>query len=291
MPKLPKNPKGPAAKEHVKKTFTIGSLNAEGAGQKILMYGKSGIGKSTLASMADNPVFLDIDGGCKGIIHPQTGNPVDHVGGIETFQDLRDVLHQKNLFPDECTIVLDTITKVEPFAIEHIMDTVSIDGRRAASFRKYGWDGERHLLDQYRLLLSDLDAHIAEGRNVILLAQLAQITVANAEGADYLEDGPKLQHRKDCSVRTETIEWADQVLRLGYLDFEVEKDNIKAKAGKVTSNDATRAVFAGGAQHFIAKSRPVNGVKLEPIIRFAAENDNALWAYIFGQETYYKEGE
>jgi hypothetical protein len=260
-------------------------------GQKIVIYGKSGIGKSTLASMADNAVFLDIDGGCKGITHPQTGQPIQHVGGIDTFQDLRDVLHQPDLFPAGCSIVLDTITKVEPYAIQHVLDTVTIDGRLATSFRKFGWDGERHLLDQYRLLISDLDAHVEAGRNVILLGQLAQITVANAEGADYFEDGPKLQHRKDCSVRTEIIEWADQVLRIGYLEFEVQKDNQKAKAGKVTSHDATRAVFAGGAQHFIAKSRPVNGVRLEPIIRFAAENDNALWSYIFGQDPYYTEGE
>lgn len=275
----------------MKKTFKIDSITSDGHGQKVVIYGKSGIGKSTLAAMADNPVFLDIDGGCRNLVHPQTGEAIQHVGGIETFQDLRDVLHQTDLFPERCSVVLDTITKVEPFAIQHILDNVTIDGRQASSFRKFGWDGERHLLDQYRLLLSDLDAVVESGRNVILLAQLAQITVANSEGADYLEDGPKLQHRKDCSVRTEVIEWADQVLRLGYLDFEVQKDNAKAKAGKVTSHDATRAVFAGGAQHFIAKSRPVSGVRLEPVIRFAAENDNALWSYIFGQDPYYTEGE
>lgn len=283
---LPKSPARQGAKQHQKKTFQINSVSSEGAGQKIVIYGKSGIGKSTLASMADNPVFLDIDGGCRNLVHPETGEPVMHIGGIETFQDLRDVLQQPGLFPEGCTIVLDTITKVESLAIQHILDTVTIDGRLVQSFRKFGWDGERHLLDQYRLLLTDLDAHVEAGRNVILLGQLAQITVANAEGADYLEDGPKLQHRKDCSVRTEVIEWADQVLRIGYLDFEVQKDSAKAKAGKVTSNDATRAVFAGGAQHFIAKSRPVNGVRLEPVIRFAAENDNALWSYIFGQDPF-----
>jgi hypothetical protein len=272
---------------HVKKKFTVNPISAEGSGQKIVIYGKSGIGKSTLASMADNAVFLDIDGGCRNLVHPETGKAINHVGGIDTFEDLRDVLQQKDLFPPESTVVLDTITRVEPMAYQHILDTITIDGRRATSIRKFGWDGERHLLDMYRLLLSDLDALVETGRNVVLLAQLAQITVANAEGADYLEDGPKLQHRKDCSVRTEVIEWADQVLRLHYLDFEVEKDNAKAKAGKVTSNDATRAVFAGGAQHFIAKSRPVNGVKLEPVIRFAAENDNALWSYIFGQDPYF----
>lgn len=266
-------------------------MSSEGAGQKIVIYGKSGIGKSTLASMADNPVFLDIDGGCRNLVHPHTNEPVLHIGGIGSFQDLRDVLHQTDLFPAGCSIVLDTITKVDPFAIQHILDTVTIDGRQATSFRKFGWDGERHLLDQYRLLLSDLDAHVDDGRNVILLAQLSQITVANAEGADYLEDGPKLQHRKDCSVRTEVIEWADQVLRLGYLDLEVEKDNAKARAGKVTSTDATRGVFAGGAQHFIAKSRPVNGTRVPAAVYFAAENDNSLWTYIFGQEPYYTEGD
>ena len=275
-------------KQHQTKTFQVNRIDNAGVGQKFVIYGKSGIGKSTLASMAHDPIFLDVDGGCRSLVHPVTNEPIRHVGGIETFQDMRDVLHQTDLFPENCSIIVDTVTRVDPLAKQHIIETVNIDGRAATSFLKYGWDGDRHILDQYRLLLSDLDAHILAGRNVILLAQLTQITVANAEGTDYLEDGPKLQHRKDCSVRTEVIEWADQVLRLGYLDFEVQKDHGQAKAGKVVSNDATRGVFTGGAQHYIAKSRPVRGTRLPPVIRFAAENDNALWVYVFGQDPYYE---
>jgi hypothetical protein len=277
---------------HVRKTFKIEKADTAGAGQRIVIYGKSGIGKSTLASMAPRCVFVGVDTGCQNLIHPGSNEPIDIIKGVTSFQDLRDILQQTDLFKDSDTVVVDTITKVEPLAIEHILDTIPIDGRRAATFRKFGWDGERHLLDMYRLLISDLDGLIAAGKNVILLAQVSQVTVANAEGADYLEDGPKLQHRKDCSVRTEVIEWADQVLRVGYLDFEVEKD-AKAKAGKVVSNDATRAIFAGGAQHFTAKSRPVNGVRLPPVVRFEVEHDNALWTYILGEDCAYnpEEGE
>ena len=138
-----------------------------------------------------------------------------------------------------------------------------------------------------RNLLTDLDPLVRQGKNIILLAQLAQISVANAGGDDYIEDGPKLQHRKDCSVRTEVCEWADHVFRIGLLNFEVEKDDAKAKAGKVTSDDGTRAIYTGGAAHFFAKSRPVIEGREAPyripnVISFALPEDSSLWSYVFG---------
>jgi energy-coupling factor transporter ATP-binding protein EcfA2 len=278
----------PVAAQHVAKTFSVTAQANGGQGQKIVIYGKSGIGKSTLAAMAPNAVFIDVDNGTSNLVHPETKDPIMHVTGVETFQDLRDAMAQADLFPDGATIVVDTITAVEALAEQHVLLTVKKDGNFVSSIKQYGWgDGERHVLDAMRLLLSDMDRVVRGGRNIILLAQLDQATVSNAEGTDYLEDGPKLIHRRNCSVRTSIVEWADQVFRIGYADLTVYKDNDKARAGKV-DGDAERAVFTGGAQHFIAKSRPIKGTKLPPIIRFAAENDNAAWHYVFGQDCFYK---
>lgn len=284
MPKVSK----PIVANHIAKTFSVTAQDGKGQGQKIVIYGKSGIGKSTLAAMAPNTVFLDIDNGTSNLVHPETHNLIMHVAGIETFQDLRDALSQPDLFPVDSTIVIDTITAVEALAERHVLDTIPKDGQTMKSIKQYGWgDGHRHVLDTIRLLLSDLDRLVRGGRNVILISQLDQVTISNAEGSDYLEDGPKLVHFRNCSIRTSVVEWADQVFRVGYADMTVYKDNDKARAGKV-DGDAERAIFTGGAQHFIAKSRPIGGEKLPPIIRFAAENDNAVWHYVFGQDCYYK---
>lgn len=277
---------------HAAKTFNIEAQHGTDQGQKIVIYGKSGIGKSTLAAMADNAIFLDVDNGTSNLVHPETKEPLNHVRGIESFQDLRDALAQEGLFPKGCTIVVDTITMVETLAEQYVLDNIPKDGKQMRSIKQYGWgDGDRHVLDTMRLLLTDLDRQVRVGNNVILLAQLDQATVSNAEGADYLEDGPKLLHRRNCSIRTAVVEWADQVFRVGYADLTVYKDDEKARAGKVVDGDAERAVFSGGAQHFIAKSRPIGGQKLPPIIAFKAENDNAVWCYLFGQERFYVEDE
>jgi len=269
------------------KTFTVASFTDAGCGEKITMFGKSGIGKTTCAAMAPGAVFIGIDDGGRKIRNPLTGEPVQCIPGIETFQDIRDAVRQPGLFKKGQTVVIDTITKVEEFAQTHILETVKQSGKVVSNFRGYGWDGDRHMLDAYRCLLTDLDSLVRQGVNVILLAQLSQITVANAAGVDYLEDGPKLQHRKDCSVRTEVIEWSDHVFRIGYLELDVEKENSKDRAGKVTSENDTRCVYTSGAQHFAAKSRPVSGnrkvpAKVPSIVSFASENDDSIWQIVFG---------
>lgn len=285
---LPPTTRSPAKPKHVAKTFNVSVQDNKSSGQKIVMYGKSGIGKSTLAAMAPDAIFIDVDNGISGMVHPATGEALKHIAGIETYQDLRDALAQSALFPTGSTVIIDTITRVEPMAERHVLENVTKDGKLMTSIKQFGWgDGDYHTLDAMRLILTDLDRLVRNGVNVILLAQLEQATISNAEGADYLEDGPKLLNRRNCSIRTTVVEWADQVFRIGYSDLTVFKDSDTARAGKVVDGDAERAVFAGGAQHFIAKSRPINGEKLPPIMRFAAEKDNAAWCYVFGQDCFY----
>jgi len=263
------------------RTFSVKSWTGAGEGEKVLLYGKSGIGKTTLAAMAPSPIFIGVDDGGRKIVNPKTGTPIQVVDGIECFQDIRDALHQDDLWPDGCSVVLDTLTKVDSeWAPAHILEHVTINGARASSFRKFGWDGDRHTLDFIRLLLVDLDAHARKGHNVILLCQQGQIRVANSEGADYLEDGPFLQHRNDCSVREEVKQWSDHVLRIGYLDMTVHVEK-GAKAGKVVSQGTERAIFSAGAQHFTAKTRPVNGHPLPAVIGFEDETDDSLMQFLF----------
>lgn len=269
------------AAAHVAKTFSIKTWTDAEEGEKIVMYAKSGTGKTTLASMTPNAVFFGIDDGGRKIKHPITGQDIQVIDGITGFQDIRDALHQTSLFGDESTIVIDTVTKLEELMEPYIFHHYKQKGATVTAMRQYGWDGPAHVLDCFRLLLTDLDAHVRKGRNVILLSQLGQITVANAEGVDYLEDGPRVSHNKQYSVRSEVCEWADHVFRLGYLNFSVAKDNDNAKTGKVQGGDATRAVFTGGAQHYIAKSRPIDSYRIPAVVSFESAADDSLWKYVF----------
>jgi hypothetical protein len=280
-PNLPPKPAGrPAGANRPSKSFKVIPWSGDAEGEKIVMYGKSGIGKTTLAAMAPNPIFLGVDDGGRKIANPLTGDPVQVVDGIGDFQDVRDALATDALWPEDCTIVLDTLSKLEEWIQNHVLEHTTVNGKRVTSFRKFGWDGDRYTLDQVRNLLTDLDRHSRAGRNVILLCQQGQIRVANAEGSDYLEDGPFLQHRNDCSAREEVKQWADHVVRVGYLALQVQTEK-GSKAGKVVSEDATRAIFTGGAQHFTAKSRPIAGKRVPPVVSFESPSDDSLWDYVF----------
>lgn len=269
----------PVAARQPAKTFSIARQAKGTEGQKIILYAPTGLGKTTLASMAPNPVFLAFDKNAL-ILHPKTNESVSMVPGIESFQDLRDTLQQRDLFPAGSTIVLDTITKAEATSERYIFDNYPLKNGKATHMRAYGWDGPGHLVDVIRLLLTDFDPHVAAGRNVLILAQQSQATVSNSEGIDYLQDGPRLSHTKQYSSRMEVAEWADHVLRIGFQSFEVRTDNEKARVGKV-SGDRTRAIFTGGAAHYLAKSRKIEGRNLPEAISFVTPDDDSLWAMIF----------
>lgn len=292
-PPPPKSkPKLPASKaptpgrqkaERTVKSFSIAPLSGAGEGEKLLVYGKSGLGKTTLAAQLPNAVFIPLDDGARKVHNPLTGEPVQAISGVDTWDDLRDAVKAAvDLLPKGGVLVIDTITRAQPLAEQWVVDNVPLEkGGTAKNLEAFGFGkGYRFVLDQFRLLLSDLDTLIRSGRSVVLLAQLDQSIVPNPAGVDYYEEVPKLIENKQGPVRTEVCEWVDHVIRLGFIDVDVVKDDVKSRAGKVTG-DGTRGVFAGGAQHFIAKSRPINGNNLPPVISYETPADNALWQFVF----------
>lgn len=284
-PKAPPkpSPKKPGGRsERAAKSFSVAPLSGDNEGEKILIYGKSGMGKTSLAAQVDGAVFIPLDDGARKVYNPNTGRPVQAIAGVEDWQDLRDATQQATkIVPAGGTLVIDTATRAQPLAEQWVIENIKLEkGGQAKNLEAFGFGkGYRHVLDQFRLWLTDLDAVVRSGRNVVLVCQLDQAIVANPEGADYFCDVPKLIENKQGPVRSEVCEWSDQIMRIGYLNFEVQKDSDDSKAGKV-SGDAERAIFTGGAQHYLAKSRPINGHRLPPIVSFESEADSSVWQYI-----------
>lgn len=265
------------------KSFSVKPLSGEGEGEKIGVFGKSGLGKTTLAAQLDKAVFIPLDDGARKIANPITGKPVMAVTDVVDWADLRDAVQQAPKYvPEGGVLVIDTLTRAQPLAEAWVVANVSLEkGGRAKNIEQFGYGkGYRHVLDQIRLLLTDLDTVIRSGRSVVLLMQLDQAIVPNAEGTDYYEEVPKLIENKQGPVRTEVCEWLDHVFRMGYLDKQVEKDSASARVGKV-SGESQRAVYTGGAQHFTAKTRPIDGNRLPEIISFDDIDDNSLWQFVF----------
>lgn len=266
---LPKMP----TKKPVAKQFTLQPWTNQGQGHKAILYGDSGIGKTTLATLAPKPAFIGVDDGGRMIRHPVTGELLTFVPDITTFQDVRDVLHS-NVFDDCESIVIDNITELErlaqPYTFEHVKTQ---GGKTASNIEDYGFHkGYRHWHDQMLLILSDCDRWVRKGKNIILIAQSTSVKIANPAGEDFLKQAPELFHDKNVSTLNAYVSWADHVLRLGYSHVEVTN----GKAGSTNE----RAVFVHPEIHFCAKSRTIPADY--PVVTFSKPDDASIWRLMFG---------
>jgi hypothetical protein len=279
MMKPPSQSKPPPPAARPAKTFSVAVLSGKKEGRKIVLYGGSGKGKTTLGALAPNPVYIPIDDGARMIQHPKTGHDLRGIEGITDFQDLRDALHQPNLFTEGDTLVLDTITKAEVFGEAWTLQHVKTEkGGLPENIEAYGYGkGYRHLLDTMRLLESDLEPLVRRGVNVLLLAQQGNVKIANPEGLDYIQEAPKLVHTNNASVMGEFFEWADDVFRISFSQLNVVAANPRATKGKATGS-SERVIYTAGGLHFMAKTRMAT---LPPVVSFSEPKDDSLWQFLF----------
>jgi hypothetical protein len=235
-----------------------------GGAQRVLVYGPGGIGKSTLARLSANPVFLDIENGTRFL-------DVSRISGIDDFGSLRACL-QSNALDQFKTIVIDSVTMAEQMAVAHTLKTVKHEkGHSVNSVEGYGFGkGYQHVYDTFLLLLQDCDRHIRADRNVILIAHDCVADVPNPVGEDYIRYEPHLQSPKSGkgSIRNRVIQWADYVLFVGY---DVISEDGKGKGG------GTRTIFTTERPDHVAKSR--TNIDTLP---FERPDDDTIWKNIGG---------
>lgn len=243
-PKLPMAPSMQAAPV-TKQTVTLGKVGVVG-GQRVLLYGPGGIGKTTLAAQLPGPVaFIDLDESLPILRLPNVHN----VEGVKTWQDLRDVLAADG-WDNIKSIVIDTATKAEELAVAHTLQHTLVDGKRVTSIEGYGYGkGFTFVFDTFLPLLGDLDRHARAGRNVVLICHDCTSNVPNPSGEDWIRYEPRLQSPNSgkASIRLRVREWADHVLFIGY-DVNV------GKSGK-GEGSGTRTIYTAELPHCMAKSR------------------------------------
>lgn len=253
-----------------KKTFSVKTWAGGAEGEKMLLYGKSGMGKTSLASMAPGAVFIGLDDGGRKINNPKTGEPLQFIDGITTFDDVRDALRTPGLLANHETLVVDTITVLESLAMAYTLKTVAgPQNKPATNVESYGFGkGYRHLFDSMALVLQDCDPLVRAGKNILFIAQSKAARVANPGGEDYLQDTPSL-FSGNPSIAALYIEWCDHVLALRYNDLKVEHKKV---AG------GQRVIVTTPEPYFEAKSRTLK----EPVISFDSVEDDSVWTFLFG---------
>lgn len=286
-PAAPKTPPKVSAPPTAAKSFSIAVWDGSAEGEKIVLYGESGAGKTTLATMAPRPLFIGPDDGARKIKNPLTGEHVHAVQGIENFDDLLAFLRQPGCMDGFDTLVLDTVTRVQDWIDEWVLANIKAGkDQTAKNLEAYGFGkGYVHSESTLRTLLSALDVLVRQGKNVILIAQSSAAKIANAEGLDYLKNGPKLHHTSQASSRGLVCEWADHVVQVGYAETAVagvrtgDKNAVPTK-GKVVSTDTTRVLFVADRRHATAKSRTLT----DSVISYETPDDNSLWEFMFQED-------
>lgn len=204
---------------------------------KTLIYGPEGIGKSTLAAMWPNPIFIDLEGGTNQL-------PVVRLEAPSSWSMLRAELTAiKNREVPCSTVVIDTMDAAERMCAEYIM---ARDGKKSIEEWGYG-KGYTILQEEFGRLLDYLTDIAASGINIVVLGHS---TMRKFERPDESGAYDRFELKLTKQVSPMVKEWADMVLFCDYKTY-VETN----KAGKAKATGGARVIRTTHAPTWDAKNR------------------------------------
>jgi hypothetical protein len=206
---------------------------------RIMVYGVEGIGKSTFASTAPNPIFITTEDGLGSL-------QVDHFPLATSTEEVLDAIatlyKEKHEFQ---TVVIDSLDWLEAI-IQREIET-----RYEAKELAYG-KGTIIAAEKWREILDGLNGlRNDKSMVVILLAHCMIKRFDSPEVEPYDRYQPKLQERSNAVIR----EWCDAVLFANYKTI-VKKDDVGFN--KTTNRGIStgeRLLFTSERPAYMAKNR------------------------------------
>ena len=238
----------------------------EDVGQRVAIYGTGGIGKSSLAALAPDPIlYVDVEN--RMILLKDKIKRKIALVRPATWEELLNAIADCREYAEIKTVVIDSLTRAEILCTAHVLKNVQTEkGASVSSIEGYGFGkGLIHLYEEFSKIFRPLDYHIALGRNVVLIAHQYPAKVPNPAGEDWRQWSPRLQNPDSgkASICCLVKEWVDHLLFLSY-DVTVEKGG-KAKGC------GSRAIWPQETPWHLAKSISL----LQPI--GFAEGEDTLW--------------
>lgn len=183
---------------------------------KLMLYGLSGVGKSSLASKLKKPVFLDFEGGLNYLGVDRTPQYTD----LDTFyKDLNSLYRKAEAGNREYdTIVIDSVDWLVRKIVEKAagIDKHNLTETLNRSNGGYG-NGKQVLENQIRtMLLPFLVLLNKQGYGICLVAHADRKDLMDADGIDVERVSPKI----DVNTMNVFVEWCDNVFYLKNINGE-----------------------------------------------------------------------
>ena len=214
-------------------------LNDTIAAPRLLVYGVEGIGKSTFAAGAPNPIFILTEDGLGSL-------PVQHFPLATSTDDILDAIGV--LYNDAHnfgTVVVDSLDWLDAFVQREVEE--NHDAKELAY-------GKRAIIaaEKWRMILEGLNALRQDrGMVVILLAHTTIKRFDSPEVEPFDRYQPKLQERSNALVR----EWCDAVLFANYKTIVKHDDVGFNKTTNRGISTGERLLYCNERPAYMAKNR------------------------------------
>ena len=177
---------------------------------KLMIYGLSGVGKSTLASKLRNPIFIDMEGGLNYMDVARTPTLTSYASVLKVLGELFNVAEAGKR--EYGTIVIDSVDWLVRKVVEKAagIDKNKLDETLNRSNGGYG-NGKQVLENHIRTYLLPLLVTLnKQGYGICLIAHADRKVLMNSDGSDVEQIAPKI----DVNTMNTFVEWCDNVFFL-----------------------------------------------------------------------------
>ena len=214
---------------------------------RIMIYGYEGVGKSTWAASAPNPIFIQTEDGLDNI--DTNKFPI-----AKSWQDVCEQIHAlASEEHDFQTVVVDSISGLERLIWTEVCHQFSVKNIEKADggFAR----GYKHALDWWGLFLEGLEKLNEKGMMIILIGHVGVQEVKDPESQTYHRTAPRCHHLAEGMIS----QWCDAVLQAKQ-NFRIQKTdegfgNSRGIATAVGQDGGERVVRTVGTAAVIAKNR------------------------------------